>query len=55
MTPDEFKQAIPPVREIKSRLDRLFAERRFLRELLKLAERREAAEQAAREAATPCK
>jgi hypothetical protein len=39
---ESVKQRIPPTAEIKARIDQLFDERRFLRELLKLAEKRDA-------------
>jgi hypothetical protein len=39
---EDIKKQIPPTAEIRAQLDRLFDERRFLRELLKLAEKRDA-------------
>jgi hypothetical protein len=51
---DVIKEQIPPTGEIRQRLDDLFHERKFLRELLKLAEKRDAASGKESEA-RPCK
>ena len=48
---EALKEQIPPTQEIKDRLAATTSERKFLRELLKLAERRDAVQSVRLEAA----